>query len=43
MDCVGKFSDLIVPEKIHDLNLSLFAPTLERHDGGVAQNISYSL
>lgn len=39
----GKFADHILPEKIHDLNISFFAPEMQESLGGTAGNIAYSL
>lgn len=39
----GKFSDHILPEKIHILNVSFMIESLEEWRGGTAGNIAYSL
>lgn len=39
----GKFSDHILPDKIHKLNLSFLVNSMERSFGGVAGNIVYTL
>ena len=39
----GKFSDHILPEKIHVLNVSFMIETLVEQRGGTAGNIAYSL
>ena len=39
----GKFSDRILPDQIHILNLSFIVPTLRRDYGGCAGNIAYAL
>lgn len=43
MDFPGKFSDHIMPDKIHTLNLSFLVNTLKRQKGGTAGNIAYNL
>ncbi len=43
MDFPGKFSEYILPDKIHNLNVSFGIDTLEENFGGTAGNISYSL
>jgi adenosine kinase len=43
MDFPGKFSDHILPEKIHEINLSFLVKTLKRQNGGTAGNIAYNL
>jgi len=39
----GRFSDRILPDQIHILNLSFIVPTLRRDYGGCAGNIAYAL
>lgn len=39
----GKFSDHILPDKIHALNLSFLVDSMERSYGGVGGNIAYTL
>ena len=39
----GRFSDHILPEKTHIINLSFQVDTLERRHGGTAANICYTL
>jgi adenosine kinase len=39
----GQFSDQILPEQLHILNVSFLVPTLRREFGGCAGNIAYSL
>lgn len=39
----GKFSDHILPEKIHILNVSFMIESLDEKRGGTAGNIAYSL
>ncbi len=43
MDFPGVFSDHIMPDKIHQINLSFSVNTLNKHRGGTAGNIAYSL
>ncbi len=43
MDFAGKFSDHIMPDKIHQINLSFLANTLSKQKGGTAGNIAYTL
>jgi len=43
MDFDGKFSDHILPEKIHNLNISFALETFTENFGGTAGNIAYSL
>jgi len=43
MDFPGKFSEHIMPEKLHILNLSFLVDTLRKGFGGTAGNIAYSL
>jgi adenosine kinase len=43
MDFPGRFSDHILPEKIHILNVSFLVDTLKRQRGGVAGNIAHNL
>jgi adenosine kinase len=39
----GKFSQQILPEQVHILNVSFLVPTLRREFGGCAGNIAYTL
>ena len=39
----GHFKDHILPDRLHMLNVSFFAPTLKREFGGCAANIAYTL
>ena len=39
----GRFSQQIMPEQLHILNVSFLVPTLRREFGGCAGNIAYSL
>ena len=39
----GRFSEQILPEQLHILNVSFLIPTLRREFGGCAGNIAYSL
>jgi adenosine kinase len=43
MDFPGKFSDHILPEKIHVLNVSFMVNSLTERFGGTAGNIAYNL
>ncbi|TSC53370.1 MAG: adenosine kinase [Microgenomates group bacterium LiPW_16] len=43
MDFPGKFSDHILPEKIHAINLSFLVKTMKKQRGGTAGNIAYNL
>jgi adenosine kinase len=43
MNFEGKFSDQILADHIHKLNVSFFVPTLRRELGGCAGNIAYAL
>ncbi len=43
MSMPGSFSDHIMPDKIHILNVSFIMQTFRREFGGTAGNISYSL
>lgn len=43
MDFPGVFSDHILPQKLHTLSVSFLVETVERHFGGTAGNIAYSL
>lgn len=43
MDYQGKFSDHIMPDKIHQINLSFLVNTLSKQKGGTAGNIAYNL
>lgn len=39
----GHFKDHILPERIHQINISLLTPQLKREQGGCAANIAYNL
>lgn len=43
MDFPGKFSDRIMPDKIHKISLSFLVDKLEKQMGGTAGNIAYTL
>ncbi|MDD5147363.1 MAG: carbohydrate kinase family protein [Candidatus Daviesbacteria bacterium] len=43
MDYPGRFSDHIMPDKIHQINLSFLVTTLKKQKGGTAGNIAYNL
>jgi len=43
MNFPGKFSDRIMPDKIHKISLSFLVDTLSKQMGGTAGNIAYSL
>jgi len=43
MDFPGKFSDHIIPSKIHAINLSFLVSRINRQRGGTAGNIGYNL
>jgi adenosine kinase len=43
MDFAGRFSDRIMPEKIHALSLSFLVDSLSKQFGGTAGNIAYTL
>lgn len=43
MDYPGRFSDHIMPDKIHQINLSFLVTTLKKQRGGTAGNIAYNL
>ncbi len=43
MDYQGVFSDNIMPDKIHKINLSFLLETLKKQPGGTAGNIAYNL
>ena len=43
MNFGGRFSDQILPDQLHNLNVSFFVPTLRREFGGCAGNIAYAL
>ncbi len=43
MNFPGKFSDHILPEKIHAINLSFLVSNMTRQRGGTAGNIAYNL
>jgi adenosine kinase len=39
----GRFSDHILPDQVHMLNISFLVPTMRRNFGGCAGNIAYAL
>ena len=43
MDFPGKFADHIMPDKIHQINLSFLVNTLSKQKGGTAGNIAYNM
>jgi adenosine kinase len=43
MNFEGKFSEQILPDQLHILNVSFLVPTLRRDFGGCAGNIAYAL
>lgn len=43
MDYPGRFSDNIMPDKIHKINLSFLISDLKKQNGGTAGNIAYNL
>lgn len=43
MDFPGNFSEHIMPDKIHQINLSFLVNTLKKLNGGTAGNIAYNL
>ena len=43
MDYPGKFGDHIMPDKIHQINLSFLVNTLKKQKGGTAGNIAFNL
>src|SRR3990167_10313506 len=43
MDFPGRFSEHIVPEKVHNLNVSFLVKTMRKSFGGTAGNIAYTL
>jgi len=43
MDFPGSFSDHILPEQIHKINLSFIVKTFAKRRGGTAGNVSYTL
>lgn len=43
MDFAGEFTDHILPEQIHKLNISFVIDKLQRYYGGCAPNIAYSM
>ncbi len=43
MNFEGHFSDQILPNQLHNLNVSFLVPGLQRDFGGCAGNIAYSL
>jgi adenosine kinase len=43
MSFEGRFADQILPDQLHNLNVSFLVPALRRDFGGCAGNIAYSL
>ncbi len=43
MNFPGRFGDHILPDKVHQINLSFIVNKFERRRGGTAGNVSYSL
>src|SRR5437870_886335 len=43
MDFPGAFSDHILPDQIHNINISFIVNTFAKRRGGTAGNVSYSL
>ncbi|MFH1187223.1 MAG: PfkB family carbohydrate kinase [Candidatus Levyibacteriota bacterium] len=43
MNFPGKYSDHILPDQIHNINISFILDNFERRTGGTAGNVSYSL
>jgi adenosine kinase len=43
MEFEGRFGDHILPDRIHQLNVSFHTPTMTRNFGGCAGNIAYNL
>lgn len=43
MNFSGRFGDYILPNQVHNLNLSFLASGLRQSDGGTAGNIAYNL
>jgi adenosine kinase len=43
MSFPGKFGDHIIPEQIHNVNLSFIVSNFQRHRGGTAGNVSYAM
>ncbi|MBU0999969.1 carbohydrate kinase family protein [Patescibacteria group bacterium] len=43
MNYPGRFADHIMPDKIHQINLSFLVTTLKKQRGGTAGNIAYNL
>ncbi len=39
----GRFSDALLPDQLHKINVSFLVPTLRREFGGCAGNIAYNL
>lgn len=39
----GLFKDHILPERVHQINISMLTPNLKRDSGGCAANIAYNL
>jgi adenosine kinase len=43
MDFPGKFGDHILPEQIHNVNLSFIVSNFQKHRGGTAGNVSFAM
>ncbi len=43
MDFPGKFGDHILPDQLHNINLSFIVNRFEKRRGGTAGNVSYTL
>src|SRR3990172_9340674 len=43
MDFPGRFAEHIVPEKVHNLNVSFLVDSMRKSYGGTAGNIAYTL
>jgi|SRR5450830_986413 len=43
MQFEGRFSDSLLPDQLHKVNVSFYVPTMRREYGGCAGNIAYNL
>ncbi|MGI4847474.1 MAG: carbohydrate kinase family protein [Janthinobacterium lividum] len=43
MEYDGRFSDALLPDQLHKINVSFLVPTMRREFGGCAGNIAYTL
>jgi len=43
MQFEGKFSESLLPEQLHKVNVSFLVPSMRREFGGCAGNIAYNL